>query len=135
LRDKYLGNVYTFRIYILEGSIMAISSQASLKQNRRVTQTTVFRSGNSQAIRIPKEFQFQTKQVEILRDGRNIVLRPVATTASEALLDLPPLSDKEAQALKSAMAQLDDLPALDEPLIPTLTPTKSKSKASKRAGP
>jgi len=112
---------------------MAISSQASLKQNRRVTQTTVFRSGNSQAIRIPKEFQFQTKQVEILRDGRNIVLRPVATTASEALLDLPPLSDKEAQALLSAMAQLDDLPALDEPLIPT--PTPSKSKASKRAGP
>jgi antitoxin VapB len=116
---------------------MAISSQASLKQNRRVTQTTVFRSGNSQAIRIPKEFHFQTKQVEILRDGRNIVLRPLATTASEALLDLPPLSDKEAQALKSAMAQLDDLTALDEPLIPTPTPTKSKSKskASKRAGP
>ena len=47
---------------------MATSSQASLQQNRRVTQTTVFRSGNSQAIRIPKEFQFQTKQVEILRD-------------------------------------------------------------------
>lgn len=110
---------------------MATSSQASLQQNRRVTQTTVFRSGNSQAIRIPKEFQFQTKQVEILRDGRNIVLRPVATTAGEALLDLPPLSDKEAQALLSAMAQLDDLPALDEPLIPT----PAKSKAGKRAGP
>ena len=38
--------------------------------------TKVFRSGNSQAVRIPKEFQLQTKEVEIFRRGDEIVLRP-----------------------------------------------------------
>ena len=36
----------------------------------------VFRSGNSQAVRIPREFQFATREVEILRRGKEIVLRP-----------------------------------------------------------
>ena len=36
----------------------------------------VFRSGNSQAVRIPREFQFDTDEVEIERRGDEIVLRP-----------------------------------------------------------
>mgnify|MGYP003605247750 CR=1 FL=1 len=84
-------------------------------RSRAVMETTVFRSGNSQAIRIPKEFQFHTKRVEIVREGQSIVLRPLALTAAEALADLPPLSDKEARALDRAMASVDDLPPLDEP--------------------
>ena len=35
----------------------------------------VFRSGNSQAVRIPKRFQFRSAQVEITRRGDEIVLR------------------------------------------------------------
>ncbi len=35
----------------------------------------VFRSGNSQAVRLPKEFRLQTGEVEIFRRGREIVLR------------------------------------------------------------
>jgi antitoxin VapB len=37
--------------------------------------TRVFRSGNSQAVRIPKEFQFDVSEVEILGRGGEIVLR------------------------------------------------------------
>ncbi len=37
--------------------------------------TKVFRSGNSQAVRIPKKFQFRSKQVEITRRGDEVVLR------------------------------------------------------------
>ena len=37
--------------------------------------TTVFVSGNSQAVRLPKEFRFTTKQVTIERRGDEIVLR------------------------------------------------------------
>ncbi len=37
--------------------------------------TRVFRSGNSQAVRLPKEFRFQSEEVEILRRGREVVLR------------------------------------------------------------
>ena len=35
----------------------------------------VFRSGNSQAVRLPKQFRFKSKEVEIFRRGDEIVLR------------------------------------------------------------
>jgi antitoxin VapB len=35
----------------------------------------VFRSGNSQAVRLPKEFRLKSKEVEIFRRGNEIVLR------------------------------------------------------------
>jgi antitoxin VapB len=36
----------------------------------------IFRSGNSQAVRIPKEFQMEGEEVEIQRRGASLVLRP-----------------------------------------------------------
>jgi len=38
----------------------------------------IFKSGNSQAVRLPKEFQINAKEVEIIREKGNLVLRPVA---------------------------------------------------------
>jgi len=35
----------------------------------------VFKSGNSQAVRLPKEFRVKAKEVEIFRRGDEIVLR------------------------------------------------------------
>jgi len=35
----------------------------------------VFRSGNSQAVRLPKQFRFKSKEVEIFRRGSEVVLR------------------------------------------------------------
>ena len=35
----------------------------------------VFKSGNSQAVRLPKQFRFSVKEVEILRRGNDTVLR------------------------------------------------------------
>lgn len=35
----------------------------------------VFRSGNSQALRLPKQFRFKSKEVEIFRRGDEVVLR------------------------------------------------------------
>lgn len=36
----------------------------------------VFKSGNSQAVRIPKEFQLEGDEVEIRRRGDLLILRP-----------------------------------------------------------
>ena len=36
----------------------------------------VFRSGNSQAVRLPKEFQVDVNEVEIFKRGDEIILRP-----------------------------------------------------------
>ena len=52
----------------------------------------VFRSGNSQAVRLPKEFRLTCKEVEIFRRGEEIVLRERAeglARAFEILAGLP----------------------------------------------
>ncbi len=36
----------------------------------------IFRSGNSQAVRIPKEFQLDGDEVEIQKKGNSLVLSP-----------------------------------------------------------
>jgi antitoxin VapB len=54
--------------------------------------TKVFRSGNSQAVRIPRELQFDTDEVEIERRGEEIVLRRPRRNlraACDALAALP----------------------------------------------
>lgn len=45
--------------------------------------TRVFKSGNSQAVRLPKDFQFSVGEVEILRRGEEVVLRKKPRTASD----------------------------------------------------
>jgi len=57
-----------------------------------VTTTRVFKSGNSQAVRLPKEFTVKSKVLEIFRRGDEIVLREPAkglARAFELLADLP----------------------------------------------
>jgi len=57
-----------------------------------VTTTRVFKSGNSQAVRLPKEFSVSSKVLEIFRRGDEIVLREPTqglTRAFELLSDLP----------------------------------------------
>jgi antitoxin VapB len=52
----------------------------------------VFRSGNSQALRLPKEFRFKGKEVEIFRRGDEVVLREATDNLSRAfhlIADLP----------------------------------------------
>lgn len=55
-----------------------------------MTTTRVFQSGNSQAVRLPKEFRFESDEVEIFRRGREVVLREKRPTLAEVLDLLPP---------------------------------------------
>lgn len=59
--------------------------------------TTVFTSGNSQAVRLPKAFRFDSKTVEIERRGDEIILRAKKQTVGDILRSLPPLSAKECE--------------------------------------
>jgi antitoxin VapB len=75
-----------------------------------MTMTRVFQSGNSQAVRLPKEFRFDVEEVEIFRRGEEVVLRPVPLSGAavfEALAALPQdLADQARQ---------DDPPQSREP--------------------
>jgi antitoxin VapB len=54
--------------------------------------TKVFKSGNSQAVRLPKEFQFDVTELEIFRRGDEVVLRKKSQNlarAYELLTSLP----------------------------------------------
>ena len=46
--------------------------------------TKVFKSGNSQAVRLPKEFQFDVNEVEIFRRGEEIVMRKKSRNLAKA---------------------------------------------------
>ncbi len=48
----------------------------------------VFRSGNSQAVRLPKNLQFDTDEVEILKRGDEIILRKKPTNLLAAFMAL-----------------------------------------------
>jgi len=52
----------------------------------------VFRSGNSQAVRLPKQFRLNSREVEIFRRGDELVLREKArglTRAFDVIASLP----------------------------------------------
>ncbi len=40
----------------------------------------VFKSGNSQAIRLPKEFRLNTEEIFIYKSGNNLVITPKMNT-------------------------------------------------------
>lgn len=57
-----------------------------------MTIAKVFQSGNSQAVRLPKEFRFDSSEVEIFRRGNEVVLlekRASLADAFELLADMP----------------------------------------------
>ena len=62
------------------------------KKGDPMTTTRVFKSGNSQAVRLPKELSVESKVLEIFRRGDEIVLREPAkglARAFELLTNLP----------------------------------------------
>ena len=68
--------------------------------------TRVFKSGNSQAVRLTREFRVEAKELEILRRGDEIVLREPAKGLSRAFEILAGLPD-------DFMAARDDAPPQD----------------------
>jgi antitoxin VapB len=52
----------------------------------------VFQSGNSQAVRLPKQFRVSSKEVEIFQRGNELILRETVrpmVLAFDLLADLP----------------------------------------------
>jgi antitoxin VapB len=87
-KQKYILNIYI------------------LMTEATMTYARIFQSGNSQAVRLPKEFRFNTDKVEIFRRGNEIVLREQTSNALavfDALSNLP--SDFMAQGREDTPPQ------------------------------
>jgi virulence-associated protein VagC len=75
----------------------------------------LFRNGGSQAVRLPKEFQFVGTEVRIRRSGNDIVLEPVGPqvssgdveTAKKVLKMLGPQEPEFSAKVDEAMGKLE----------------------------
>ncbi len=64
----------------------------------------VFWSGRSQAVRLPKEFRFDTDEVRIRKHGKAVILEPI-TTDWAWLATLEPLDDDFIAATQEALSE------------------------------
>jgi antitoxin VapB len=69
----------------------------------------VFMNNRSQAVRLPKEFQFNSKEVFIRKEGSDVILSPRAADWSGYLADGPVASD-------GFMDSVEDLPVQEREL-------------------
>jgi antitoxin VapB len=70
----------------------------------RVSRTAkVFMTNRSQAVRLPKEYQFSTDEVFIRKEGDDVILSPKPRNWREYLASAPVASD-------GFMSEVDDLP-------------------------
>jgi antitoxin VapB len=53
----------------------------------------VFKTGRSQAVRIPKQFRFSTDEVLIERQGERVILTPLSRSWKEYFAKVPRLPD------------------------------------------
>ena len=63
----------------------------------------IFMNNRSQAVRLPKEFQFKTQEVFIRKEGSDVVLSPRPSDWSSYLAEAPAASS-------SFMEGIEDLP-------------------------
>ena len=74
----------------------------------------LFWTGRSQAVRLPKEFRFEGKEVNIRRQGDTVVLEPVAKDYSKDWAWLDELIERaDGQFLTDV--EIDDPPPQERP--------------------
>jgi antitoxin VapB len=72
-------------VYIIDRYHLDIAMTATAK---------LFKSGRSQAVRLPKEFRFDGKEVRIRRHGRGVLLEPVGIDLDEMFAKIDALGAK-----------------------------------------
>ncbi|MFJ1260291.1 antitoxin [Cupriavidus sp. CuC1] len=72
----------------------------------------IFWSGRSQAVRLPKDFRFETNEVRIRRHGNSVILEPLVQDWAWLDQVVGPLDEEFAQAATEQPAE-QDRPALD----------------------
>jgi antitoxin VapB len=81
----------------------------TLKAAPAVRTAKIFQSGRSQAVRLPKAFRFEGKEVRIRREGDAVILEPMPADPWAWLSEVGPLDDDFVRAA------LDRPPPEDRP--------------------
>jgi antitoxin VapB len=64
-----------------------------MNSKRKMETAKIFKNGNSQAVRLPKAYQFDVSEVQIFRRGDEIVLKKLPRDLSKAFELLSEMSD------------------------------------------
>jgi virulence-associated protein VagC len=86
------------------------------KAERMEKRGKLFRNGGSQAVRLPKEFQFVGTEVRVRRSGSGVLLEPVGPqvgareveTAKKVLRTLGPLEPRLSAKMDEAIRELGE---------------------------
>ena len=70
----------------------------------------LFRNGANQALRIPREFEFETEEVTLRREGRRLIVEPVSSETLAQVLD-------SFEPLDFGLDPIDDAPPAPETLF------------------
>jgi antitoxin VapB len=85
-----------------------LSVNPAKRWSSAMAETIVFQSGNSQAVRLPKEFRFKSRIVEIFRRGDEVILRDrkrnLGETLGQVLAELPAMTPRDIRDFDAAMA-------------------------------
>lgn len=76
----------------------------------------VFMNGRSQAVRLPREFRFDTDRVGIRREGCNVILSPLYEDWNDYFANAPKVGDDFVAAMSGArrdLMPLEDRKSLD----------------------
>lgn len=55
----------------------------------------LFINGKSQAIRLPKKYRFNAKEVSIIPFGKGVVIQPLASSWDEVFKNIKPTAEKD----------------------------------------
>jgi antitoxin VapB len=90
---------------ILQIAAPHVYTDKYIRAETAMATTRIFKSGNSQAVRLPKQFQFRGKEVEIFRRGDEVVLREKARGMERAFWLLANM-DIDVDAIEEARKEL-----------------------------
>jgi len=65
----------------------------------------IFMNNRSQAVRLPKEFQFSTKEVFIRKEGEDVILSPRPTDWEDYLAEGPVASEEFMEGVEDLPVQ------------------------------
>ena len=86
-------------------TFIASENKAPYTISTLVRRVKLFKNGTNQAVRIPREFEFDAQEVSMRRVGNTLVLEPLHTLPKRGT----------AAALAAALRSMQDWPVVDEP--------------------
>ena len=93
----------------LLGWLMEEKTVRSLRRADGCKTARIFMNGRSQAVRLPKEFRFDTDKVAIRRQGDSVILSPVYEDWDDYLENAPSVGADFVAAVAEARSNLPPL--------------------------